>query len=170
MLTPSPFPNQRISPHKTHPTLLHTRVNHNTIAIAITYTNKFSPFSPSHTILPRRQQIVNREKVKSRRIKKKNKKQKNGENLKVPHIHRSRVKLMAFCRGNPRLLRGCLLPLSAPLCALCRSLSSYFSRVNHRSSHAPLCSCFRTRPAFLWHSPGRTPVRRSLFSILLINK
>ncbi|KAJ6925932.1 hypothetical protein NC651_010392 [Populus alba x Populus x berolinensis] len=34
---------------------------------------------------------------------------------------------MAFCRGNPRLLRG---------------LSSYFSRVNHRSSHAPLCSCF----------------------------
>ncbi|KAG5247007.1 hypothetical protein IMY05_004G0035100 [Salix suchowensis] len=54
---------------------------------------------------------------------------------------------MACRRGNPRLLRGCLLPLSVPLCALCRSLSSYFSRINHRSQHAPLCACFeRTVP------------------------
>ncbi|KAJ6885944.1 hypothetical protein NC651_026568 [Populus alba x Populus x berolinensis] len=44
---------------------------------------------------------------------------------------------MAFCRGNPRLLRG---------------LSSYFSRVNHQSRHGPPCSCFCTHSILLCHS------------------
>jgi hypothetical protein len=119
MLTPSPFPNQGISPHKTHPTLLHTRVNHNTIAIAITYTNKFSPFSPSHTILPRRQQIVNREKVKSRRIKKKKQKTKKWRKFKGPPHPPIKSKVDGFLQREPSTFTRVLAaPLCSPLCPL----------------------------------------------------
>ncbi|KAJ6999904.1 hypothetical protein NC653_010608 [Populus alba x Populus x berolinensis] len=51
-------------------------------------------------------------------------------------------KVDGFLQREPSTFTRVLAAPLCSLCALCRSLSSYFSRVNHRSSHAPLCSVF----------------------------